>query len=389
MAYATYLRLKISSVLDGFASSVCAICRYPEDSNHAALVRNAVHAWARTAGLYAGLERGGSDRRPCRRRELPGAAADGRSDRRADRVPESVRSRLHTPPASLRDRGLQLVVPLRWQGRLPREGRARPGKKILYDNIAALDALAHLQLPAEEPAESRQRAEQLRQLVRAAFPEDGLGQFIDANGPDGTSVRPRQRRRLRHPLRAGAGIPGRALAAIRAFASRTTRPRHSRLDTEPSPRPRRSLPRIPDLGRPPLPDPGGRTIGEGDRSRSSASARTRQRSSPPRTNGKVEGTRSTTSTRSSAAKRARTTTCGEDSTPPNNSSVCSSRPPATTRRSAKRGNPSSKPSSTKTAPLSQTSPRQSQPLANRYAASSAGRWSVSLSPSDGDAAHPP
>ena len=38
MAYATYLRLKISSVLDGFAGSINAICNYPEDSNHALLV---------------------------------------------------------------------------------------------------------------------------------------------------------------------------------------------------------------------------------------------------------------------------------------------------------------------------------------------------------------
>ena len=55
-----------------------------------------------------------------------GEGADRRSDREADRVPEGVRSRLPTPPASLRDRRLQLVVPLRGERRLPRAGRARP-----------------------------------------------------------------------------------------------------------------------------------------------------------------------------------------------------------------------------------------------------------------------
>ena len=52
MTYSTYMHVKISSVVEGIAGSINAICNYPEESNHAQLVRNTVYAWAANRGLF-------------------------------------------------------------------------------------------------------------------------------------------------------------------------------------------------------------------------------------------------------------------------------------------------------------------------------------------------
>lgn len=46
MAYATYLQLKLHSVVERFAALVCKICGYPLDSNQAFFVRDSLVAWA-------------------------------------------------------------------------------------------------------------------------------------------------------------------------------------------------------------------------------------------------------------------------------------------------------------------------------------------------------
>jgi patatin-related protein len=51
-AYSSYLRLKISTTVERYAQTVCSICDYPFDSNHAMFVRYAVHAWAEKLGLF-------------------------------------------------------------------------------------------------------------------------------------------------------------------------------------------------------------------------------------------------------------------------------------------------------------------------------------------------
>src|SRR5207247_5481746 len=38
-SYATYIRLKISSVVDRYARAVCNVCDFPADSNHALVTR--------------------------------------------------------------------------------------------------------------------------------------------------------------------------------------------------------------------------------------------------------------------------------------------------------------------------------------------------------------
>ena len=47
-AYATYLRSKVSGVVDSFAQTICRLSNFPDDSNQAAFVRGVVRAWADT-----------------------------------------------------------------------------------------------------------------------------------------------------------------------------------------------------------------------------------------------------------------------------------------------------------------------------------------------------
>jgi patatin-related protein len=52
LSYATYLRVKISGVVDRYAQTICDVCNYPADSNHAQLVRTVIREWADEAGLF-------------------------------------------------------------------------------------------------------------------------------------------------------------------------------------------------------------------------------------------------------------------------------------------------------------------------------------------------
>ena len=47
-AYATYIRTKVSFVVDGFARTICGVSDFPEDSNQATFVRAVVRSWGAT-----------------------------------------------------------------------------------------------------------------------------------------------------------------------------------------------------------------------------------------------------------------------------------------------------------------------------------------------------
>ena len=51
-SYATYVRLKISGVVDRYAATACAVCDLPADSTHALLARSALRCWAETEKLF-------------------------------------------------------------------------------------------------------------------------------------------------------------------------------------------------------------------------------------------------------------------------------------------------------------------------------------------------
>ena len=50
--YATYLRSKISDVIDRFAATACDVCSFPTDANQAMLVRGVCRCWAEIEGLF-------------------------------------------------------------------------------------------------------------------------------------------------------------------------------------------------------------------------------------------------------------------------------------------------------------------------------------------------
>lgn len=50
--YTTYLRTKISEVVDGLGGTCCRVCDYPDESNHAFLVRATLQAWAEQGELF-------------------------------------------------------------------------------------------------------------------------------------------------------------------------------------------------------------------------------------------------------------------------------------------------------------------------------------------------
>ena len=52
MAYATYIRSKISGAVDRLGATACAVCDYPTDANHAFLVRAVYRCWAEKVGLF-------------------------------------------------------------------------------------------------------------------------------------------------------------------------------------------------------------------------------------------------------------------------------------------------------------------------------------------------
>ncbi len=51
-SYATYVRLKISGVVDRYAETACAVCDLPHDSTHALLARSTVRCWAEREKLF-------------------------------------------------------------------------------------------------------------------------------------------------------------------------------------------------------------------------------------------------------------------------------------------------------------------------------------------------
>ena len=99
-AYPTYLRSKVSGVVDSFARTICRLSDFPDDSEPGG-VR------ARGRPLLGGHA-------PATRRARPAG-----SGRRPGRVPTDLRPRLPRAPAALRHRRPQCVVRARRRARLP------------------------------------------------------------------------------------------------------------------------------------------------------------------------------------------------------------------------------------------------------------------------------
>jgi patatin-related protein len=176
--YSTYVRLKISNVVDGLADSVNALCNYPKESNHAQLVRAVVRAWARSHDLY-GTRAGAPAGDPC----------DAEDDHRESTEPyrptdEQVSFLRAFDIGFVRRRTRFVIAALNWwyrcvgRDRFPDRTDLDSGKAILYAAVADIDRLAVLHLPSDSPAEEVATADTLRKRVVAAFDEEAISDWF-------------------------------------------------------------------------------------------------------------------------------------------------------------------------------------------------------------------
>jgi len=155
LTYATYLRLKMSGAVDRYAQTVCDICDFPDDSNHAQLVRSVLRSWADDRKLFS-------------------------------QQPEPTAEQL----AFLRDldlgygyRRLRFVTSaLRWWYRdlkagkpdVPPRADLDRGKRILYDAIEKLNSTMG----------GDSYPDALRQTISSCFPDDTVRAFLVDTGLD-------------------------------------------------------------------------------------------------------------------------------------------------------------------------------------------------------------
>ncbi len=155
VAYTTYVRVKISATIDRYAQTVCDVCDYPADSNHAVLVRHAIRALAASLGLFE-------------QHVTPS---------------EEQTAFLRNFDLGFSERRLLFVIAaLRWWYRDLREGKPDippregldSGKQILYDAVGRL----------RRTMAGDDFDDELREAVRAGFPEQGIRRFLADNGLD-------------------------------------------------------------------------------------------------------------------------------------------------------------------------------------------------------------
>ena len=155
LAYATYLRLKISGTVDRYAETVCNVCDFPNDSNHAQLVRSVLRRWADERGLFT-------------------------------QEPEPTELQvafLRHFDLGYQERRLRFVTSaLRWwyrdlaQGKpdIPPRDDLDRGKQILYDAVVTL----------RRTMGGDDFDDALSTQVRACFPDNDVRMFLDDTGLD-------------------------------------------------------------------------------------------------------------------------------------------------------------------------------------------------------------
>jgi len=155
LSYATYLRLKISGVIDRYAQTVCDVCDFPPDSNHAQLVRSVLRRWADQRGLFK-QEPQPTDVQLTLLRELD---------------LDYGQRRLRFVTAALRwwYRDLQAGQP-----NIPPRADLDKGKQILYDAVEKLRATM-----GGDAFDNT-----LREQIKACFPEQAVRDFLSTNGLD-------------------------------------------------------------------------------------------------------------------------------------------------------------------------------------------------------------
>jgi patatin-related protein len=186
MTYATYIRAKVSSVVEGIGLSINKICNYPRESNHAALVRATVSAWAAERGLF-GVPPKPPTPDPCEAENVD------RTDkpepyRPSDDQVEFLRA---FDLGFVRRRTRFIIAAFNWWYRcvgtptFPSRSDLDDGKAILYNAIERLDALSVLALPEDALPSHKERAEHLKGRIRSVFSESAISEFLEPFGLDG------------------------------------------------------------------------------------------------------------------------------------------------------------------------------------------------------------
>jgi patatin-related protein len=155
LAYATYLRLKIGGAVDRYASAICNVRNFPDDSNHAQLVRSVLRRWAEKRELFAQAAQP-NDAQLTFLRELDLAYGE---------------RRLRFVTAALRwwYRDLQEDKP-----NIPSRADLDRGKAALYD---AVDYL-------REAMDGSAFPDDLKDKIHACFPDDVVLTFLQTSGLD-------------------------------------------------------------------------------------------------------------------------------------------------------------------------------------------------------------
>jgi patatin-related protein len=175
--YSTYVRLKLSTVVEGLADSVNMLCNYPEESNHAQLVRAVIRAWAIGQDLYDTHAQ---------------AQVDQCEDEDEHReIPEPYRPNEQQVGflrafdlGFVRRRTRFVIAAFNWwyrcaeHYRFPDRAALDEGKAILYEAVGEIDRLALLQLPTNSPTEELEEADALRQLIVEALGEHVINDWF-------------------------------------------------------------------------------------------------------------------------------------------------------------------------------------------------------------------
>ena len=224
-SHATYIRLKISGVVDRYARAVCNACEFPPDSNHAMLVRTVLRCWAEEAGLFERLEQ----------------------------PSEQQTEFLRSFDLGYGERRLRFVIAglIGWYAHVsepgyPARAELDVGKAILYRAIETLRAAMSGSGFDEELVDS----------IRRCFGDETLAAFLREHGLDGPLFVAENRTALDKLSTALRESLEEKLSGFTPALYRDLYALTQRLGSRAATRSARPVPRLSLLGRPPLSSPG-------------------------------------------------------------------------------------------------------------------------------------
>ena len=229
LAYATYLRLKISGTVDRYADTVCNVCDFPDDSNHAQLVRSVL----RLLGEQARAVHASSPSPPsCR-------CSSSATSTSATRSGACASSRRRCAGGTATSRARQAATSLR----------------VPISTAASRSSTTRSRRSGGRWAATT-FGEALSAHIKKCFPEDGIRTFLYDTGLDADAYLELHRADLETAEKELHDFLGKALDGFSAKLYGELYELSQRVASRQAPRPARPLSRLPALGRPPVPDSG-------------------------------------------------------------------------------------------------------------------------------------